>query len=217
MKKLIPLVLIIFLAWAWLPALGVEAAPHLAPTPTAPKPPKEATDPAPAPDPTQPPAPTQKPGGGGGGGGKKKTPLPPTPQPPGGGWYPTAAPTLTPTPPALTATATLTPTHTPTPTEIPALLRLTVYVDINKNNLADTGEGVENLLLVASAGAWAREGWTKDGVAEFSIPAELHGTDILIQAPYLHWGATFEAPAAATLVAQGVLKLSQPDFPVFLP
>lgn len=171
------------------------------PTPTSPPPPIKPTQKPPA-------EATGKPT-------KPKKTSTPTPQPPARS-YSTATPTLLASP-TITATATLTPTLTPTATPVPGELQITVYMDDNRNNLMDDGEGVDNLFLTASAGGWKAGAWTVEGLAVFQVPAEFYNIKLLVQSPYLHWGEVFEAPAADAMVAKGVLRVIQPDYPVFLP
>ncbi len=150
-------------------------------------------------------------------------PFEPTKTPPPGGKTATPTPTRpagpvytrTPTPVlSPTATATL----TPTATLIPTYFQITVYIDVNRNSLADSGEGVAGLLFVAWAGAWRSEAWSGEaGLVSIALPPELYGTKIQVQCPYLHWGELLTAPAEMGGVTIGTLRLENPEFPVFLP
>lgn len=202
MKRWQHLIISLILIGALAQPLWGRASLAADPTPTSPPPPDKPTQEKPPPSEPGNPKPP------------KKTATP-TPRPTSGS-YRTPTPTLTVTP-AITATATLTPTLTPSPTPVPGELHITVYMDENRNNLMDDGEGVENLLLTASAGSWKAQAWTVAGVAVMQIPAEFYGSKILVQCPYLHWGETFAAPEADAAVAEGVLRLTKPDYPVFLP
>ena len=163
-----------------------------------------------------------------------KTRLPPprptnTPTvPSNSGWKtrtPTASPspTLTTTPTFMetltpTATFTITPTHTPTLTPTPFLnLHVEMYLDINKDNLFEFGEGVDNLLLLVNAGRWAAQAILQDGEVWLALPADLiPGSDVQVQAPYLHWSNVLRAPKEGEIL-EATLRLVLPQFPVSLP
>jgi hypothetical protein len=191
---------VLVLVWSFLVPLWKTGLRAAAPTPTSPPPPNKTEKPS------EPGNPKPK--------DKRKTATPTSTQRPFYGIASTPTITLTPT---ISATATLIPTLTPTPTPVPGELRITMYVDANTNNLVDDGEGVENLYLTASAGDWRAEAWTKNGIAVFQIPANLYNINLFVQCPYLHWGATFAAPEADATIARGVLRMTRPDFPVYLP
>ena len=164
--------------------------------------------------PTPPPAPrdptaTSRPGGGGDG-----DPDPTVTRPAGGGVvYPTRTPTQTPT---LSASPTLTNTATSTPTPLPNL-RVVVYVDTNNDHLMEQGEGVEGLRIVVSAGGWTAEQWTRGGEVWFWMPADLPaGSEVQINAPYLHQSEVFSTPRDGRQVQIDML-LKAPNYPIFLP
>ena len=121
--------------------------------------------------------------------------------------------TLTPT-----ATLTITPTHTPTLTPTPFLnLHVEVYLDTNKDNLFEFGEGVDNLLLLVNAGRWAAQAILQDGEVWLALPSDLiPGSDVQVQAPYLHWSDVLRAPKPGEIL-EATLRLVLPQFPVSLP
>ncbi len=170
-----------------------------------------AATPTPPPPPFEPTA-TTRPGGGGGGGGDDD----PSPTRPAGGPG-IVYPTLTPSPsPTLSASPTLTNTATPTATPLPNL-RVVVYVDTNNNHLMEQGEGVEGLRMVVSANGWAAEQWTRGGEVWFWIPADLAaGSEVQINAPYLHQSKIFSVPRDGRQVQVDIL-LKAPNYPIFLP
>ena len=166
--------------------------------------------------PTPPPAPfdptaTTRPGGGGGG----DDPAPTATRPAGGGGvvYPTLTPTQTPT---LSASPTLTNTATPTATPLPNL-RVVVYVDTNNDHIMEQGEGVEGLRIVVATDGWTAEQWTRGGEVWFWMPADLAaGSEVQVNAPYLHQSEVFSTPRDGRQVQIDML-LKAPNYPIFLP
>ena len=182
--------------WFWEFSIVFPALAQVTATPTPPPPPVGVT-----PSPSKNPPPN--------GGGNKKPTKTPTPRPSG---YlppkPTGTPTITPTPSE---------TPTPTPTLPPTLIRLVVFMDDNRNGAFDTGEGIDDLLVMARWGDWLTYGTTENGVLFLTIPQDIPvGTQIAVETPYLHWSAQVKTPEQSG-TAEAVLRLELPEFPVFLP
>lgn len=120
--------------------------------------------------------------------------------------------------PTLAATATLTPTLTLISSPTPFLnLHILVYLDINQNKLFDTGEGVNDLLLFASSGSWSAKVILQSGQVRLALPPDLTpGSDVQIQAPYLHWSEILRAPKPGSIL-ESSLRLDLPQYPVSLP
>lgn len=127
---------------------------------------------------------------------------------------PASAETVT----TLTPTATMTPTLTPTFTPTPFLnLRIMVYLDANQDKLFEFGEGVNNLLLLVSSGQWTVQATLQDGEMRLALPPDLTpGSDVQVQAPYLHWSDMLRAPKSGEIL-EASLRLDLPQFPVSLP
>jgi len=196
-------VLIILIAFLASPA---QASPLAAPTPTAPPPPILQTD-TPEPPPPVPTA-TDKPDDP-----PTKTPTPYSPPP--------NRATNTPVP---TGTGTVvllptnTPTVTPTPTAIPPMMRVVVYMDINRNGLMDADEGVQGLLVyLGIENTSVGSGWTNNGIALIPLPSgTAKNTVVQVSIPYLHWSELSKAPASEEQTTI-TLKLDMPTYPAYLP
>jgi hypothetical protein len=127
--------------------------------------------------------------------------------------------TQTPTVPSInTPTKTLTPTLTQTLTPTPFLnLRIVVYLDLNKDNIFEFGEGVNDLLVLVTTGSWKEQIILQDGEAWLALPPGLpSGSDVQVQSPYLHWSKILQAPKSGEIV-EANLKLDLPQYPVSLP
>ena len=109
--------------------------------------------------------------------------------------------------------STITPTLTPTPF---LNLRIVVYLDLNKDNILEYGEGVNDLLLLITAGSWKGQIILHDGEAWLALPPGLpSGTDVQVQSPYLHWSRILIAPKPGEIV-EASLHLDLPQYPVSL-
>jgi hypothetical protein len=203
-----PFILSVILTWLWLAAVNQEVGS----TPTAPPPPM-ATRTIPPPTKTHLPperptyTPTHIPGKGGVN--KTSTPM----------YTPTYIVTFTSTStPTLTSTATLTPTLTPTLTSTPFLnLHIVVYLDTNQDNIFESGEGVNDVLLLVNIGAWKEKIILQDGEAWLALPPDLSsGSDVQVQSPYLHWSDMLHVPKPGEILETS-LRLDLPQFPVSLP
>jgi hypothetical protein len=116
--------------------------------------------------------------------------------------------------PTVTMTPTLTPTFTPTP--FPNL-HVVVYLDANRDSLFEFGEGVDNLMLLVSSGQWTVQATLQDGEIRLALPPDLTpGSDVQVQAPYLHWSDVLRAPKSGEIL-EVALRLDLPQFPVSLP
>jgi hypothetical protein len=123
----------------------------------------------------------------------------------------TVTPTITPT---ITLTPTLTPTFTPTPF---LNLHVVVYLDVNQDNLLEFGEGVDDLLLLINAEGFSTQVILHNGEAWLALPYDSSpGSDVQVQAPYLHWSDLLSAPKPGEIL-EASLRLNVPQFPVFLP
>lgn len=92
-----------------------------------------------------------------------------------------------------------------------------VYLDANQNKLFDQGEGVNDLLLLASAGQWSVQTILQNGETWLALPPDLPpGSDVHVQAPYLHWSDLLRAPKPGEIL-EASLRLDLPQFPVSLP
>ena len=120
--------------------------------------------------------------------------------------------------PTLTSTATMALTLTPRLTPTPFLnLRIVVYLDINQDSLFEYGEGVQDLLLLIKAGHWTDQAILQDGELWLALPDGLPpGSEVQVQSPYLHWSEVLRAPRDGE-IAQAILQLELPRFPVSLP
>ncbi|NUM48752.1 MAG: hypothetical protein HUU38_28935 [Anaerolineales bacterium] len=184
------ILILIFCLWESTAAFSVLA--QATATPTPPPPPLGIT----------PTAPSDK-------GGNKKPTQTPTPRP-SGNVFPQPPGT-----PPLTATPTAPPT--PTATLPPTLIRLTVFMDGNRNGTFDTGEGVTGLLGLARRGDWLTYGLTENGVLFLPVSPDVPaGEFIAVEVPYLHWSTQVRAPENNG-TAEAVLRLELPEYPVFLP
>ncbi len=131
----------------------------------------------------------------------------------------TLAPVITETQtPTVTATISSTITLTPTPTPTPFLnLRIVVYLDLNKDTIFEFGEGVNDLLVLITAGSWKEQIILRDGEAWLSLPSGLPpGSEMQVQSPYLHWSKILNAPKSGEIV-EANLKLELPQYPASLP
>ena len=134
---------------------------------------------------------------------------------------PTSTPTASPTPTSsgtFTPIPSFTPVPSPSPSPTPRLnLRLQVYLDQNANGLFDAGEGVDDLLLIISASAWAGQLTIQSGQAWLALPPDLPpSAPVLVQSPYLGWSERIKAPEPGE-IATAVLRLELPQFPAYLP
>ena len=90
-------------------------------------------------------------------------------------------------------------------------------MDTNTNRQFDMGEGVEDLVVVATSTTWQSWATTQAGKVTFTLPPTME-KDIAIdvEVPYLHWSLVVKAPDTGG-TARGELQLALPEYPVFLP
>ncbi len=139
-----------------------------------------------------------------------------TPRPPYSTW-PTRTPTGTLTP---LASLTPTPTETPTPTVTPILtyLRVQVFIDTNKDNFFNPGEGAQGLWVTAQSGNWSAGALTQDGEVLFTTPGLVTSSGkIIVQIPYLHLAEQVSPPRNPGETALLPVRLEPPHYPAFLP
>ena len=92
-----------------------------------------------------------------------------------------------------------------------------VYLDLNKDNIFEFGEGVNDLLLLITAGSWKEQIILQDGEAWLALPPGLpSGSDVQVQSPYLHWCEVLHAPKPGEIL-EASLRLDLPQYPVSLP
>jgi hypothetical protein len=88
---------------------------------------------------------------------------------------------------------------------------------MNKDNLFEFGEGVNDLLLLISAGSWKEQIILQDGEAWLALPPDLpSSSDVQVQSPYLHWSDILRAPRSGEIF-EASLRLELPQYPVSLP
>ena len=77
-------------------------------------------------------------------------------------------------------------------------------MDTNENRQFDMGEGVADLIVVATSATWQSWVTTHAGKVTFTLPPTMaKDTAIDVEIPYLHWSLVVKAPDTGGTASAG--------------